>query len=49
MNTSVIDSQPHRVLARKVAGASVIMAVNRNRTLPVDSPLPTKTIAVVGP
>jgi hypothetical protein len=48
-NESVIDSQPHRDLVRKVAGASVVMAVNRNGTLPILSPLPTKNIAVVGP
>jgi hypothetical protein len=49
INTSVIDSQAHRDLVREVAGASVIMAVNRNNTLPVLSPLPTMNIAVVGP
>ena len=49
INTSVIDSQPHRDLVRQVAAASVVMAVNRNGTLPIASPLPTKKIALVGP
>lgn len=48
-NTSVINSPLHQDLVRQVAGASVIMAVNRNKTLPILSPLPTRSIAVVGP
>ena len=49
VNTSVINSPLHQDLVRQVAGASVIMAVNRNKTLPILSPLPTRSIAVVGP
>jgi beta-glucosidase-like glycosyl hydrolase len=45
----VIASEEHQQLVRKVAAASVVMAVNRNATLPILSPLPTRNIAVVGP
>ena len=46
---AVIASQQHQQLVRKVAAASVVMAINRNNTLPIASPLPTRSIAVVGP
>lgn len=46
INTSVINSKAHQDLVRQVAGASVIMAVNRNKTLPILSPLPTRNIAL---
>eukprot|EP01043_Picozoa_sp_COSAG02_P059828 COSAG02_NODE_7694_length_2889_cov_19.079570_1_plen_409_part_10 len=49
INISVIDSQLHQDLVRQVAGASVVMAVNRNNALPISSPLPTRNLAVVGP
>ena len=48
VNTSVINSPEHQAVAREVASASVIMAINKDNTLPIRSPLPTKTIAVVG-
>jgi beta-glucosidase len=49
VNASVIGSQAHQDLVRKVAAASVVMATNQNKALPILSPLPTRKISIVGP
>jgi beta-glucosidase len=43
---SEVDSEPHRLLARKVAEESMVLLKNADNILPLDA---TKTIAVVGP